>query len=422
MLSFARQDLSRRNGFGDTGNPPSESARMIRFALASGFVSVLLSFQVLAAPPIKATIAGDPEKVFDWNESRCPSPPGKLRFLDVPDTAPDPFKDASGQIRVLANHLENYPMVSNADLSKFTHPTCSAGLLSSKHDADPSQFTDAEWLASAYTTDGKTVYGIIHDEYHGVDHDEAYKALCRASDIKGGCWYVGLRMAISKDGGQSYERVPLPDGLIADPPIKFDSKTPMMAGARAPSNIIRSPIDGAFYFLVQNFKYGEQTAGGMCLERSETMEPGTWRKWDGKGFNAKPRDPYTSDAAYEPCEPVVTGGGLIRSVVWSPSLKLFIATEQGGRDVALRTSKDLIKWSTRMPLMQFAEFENHEDESAEARARYFTLLDPKSDSRNFDTITDKPYLYYVSFGEKNGKLTVLERDIFRIPVTIESGG
>jgi hypothetical protein len=68
-----------------------------------------------------------------------------------------------------------------------------------------------------------------------------------------------------------------------------------------------------------------------------------------------------------------------------------------------------------MPMSMFALWK----EGDPPPSWYFSLLDPKSSSRNFDTLGDSPYLYFVRFRVIDGKLARNRRDIYRIPITIQ---
>ena len=65
-------------------------------------------------------------------------------------------------------------------------------------------------------------------------------------------------------------------------------------GLFQPSNIVRGPEDGFYYALVRAQAYGAQR-GGTCVMRTARLDqPGSWRAWDGSGYNVRFVDPYRS--------------------------------------------------------------------------------------------------------------------------------
>ena len=57
------------------------------------------------------------------------------------------------------------------DLDHLTHD-CKV-VMGSSGNSDPSTYNDREWLASPYTLDGRTIYGLVHMEYHGWNYTAA---------------------------------------------------------------------------------------------------------------------------------------------------------------------------------------------------------------------------------------------------------
>jgi hypothetical protein len=52
------------------------------------------------------------------------------------------------------------------------------------------------------------------------------------------------------------------------------------------------------------------------------------------------------------------------------------------------------------------------------RGWYFSLLDPTSSSRNFDTLEQRSYLYFVRFRVENDRIVNARRDVVRVPLQI----
>lgn len=134
-------------------------------------------------------IAGPEELVFDYSQDAC-------EVWDIPDIPARAFRDAKGQVQLLASHYITRRM-TGPDLNHLKHD-CQV-IMASTMDPDPEDFDDHEWISSTYTPDGVTVYALIHDEYHGAEHDNQ----C-TSKVTINCWYNAVTLAISVDGGNSY--------------------------------------------------------------------------------------------------------------------------------------------------------------------------------------------------------------------------
>lgn len=365
---------------------------------------------------VRIEVTGSPEVVFDWDREHCPTVPVDSMAFDIPDAPPRIFRDSTGVLHLFAGHFTNLALTGKT-ASRFTHPSCRSMMMSAL-DPDPSKFSDYEWLDAPYTLDGHTVYAIIHDEYHGwkyfpectVETSRQYKR----------CWYTNLTYAISSDGGKTFSRVTLPDGLVARAPYPF-SKEITRAGVHDPSNIFRNPADGAYYFLAPVEGYKEQ-ARGTCLFRSPDLKPGTWRAWDGVGFNAKMVGPYNETRqrnAPSTCTPVIDIAAPLWNATFNTSVKQFIAVGRNAGGVAFRASADLIHWSRAYTIMP-SLMPNQWRPGAPAPTRSFALIDPDSPSRNFDVTGGAPYLYYIKWHISGNHIVTSARDIERVQVRVTS--
>ena len=88
--------------------------------------------------------------------------------IDIPDLPARAFRDADGQVQLIASHYVNRAM-RRARACDTVAPRLPA-LMVSALDADPARFDDREWLAAPYTDDGRTVYALVHNEYQGDKH------------------------------------------------------------------------------------------------------------------------------------------------------------------------------------------------------------------------------------------------------------
>ena len=115
-------------------------------------------------PSVK--VVGDLETVYKWETDRC----ADNMLPDLPTRA---FRDVDGMINLTIPSTTNYRLIgSDFDSLK---PDCSPVLLSDE-DRNPANYNHSEWLASTYTEDGKTIYAIIHNEYHGDQAGSVWQA------------------------------------------------------------------------------------------------------------------------------------------------------------------------------------------------------------------------------------------------------
>lgn len=142
----------------------AESSRR-RHALRLGLAVLLLGGLALGTPSTgysslataDVNIIGEEEVVFDWTTDRC-------AMTDIPDLPARAFRDADGQVQLIAAHHVNRRMVGES-LDSLDHK-CPV-VLASDRDIDPGRFNFKEWIGALYTTDGETVHALVHMEYEG---------------------------------------------------------------------------------------------------------------------------------------------------------------------------------------------------------------------------------------------------------------
>jgi hypothetical protein len=284
--------------------------------------------------PISMKATGPAQVVFDWTASRCED-------LDIPDLPARAFRSADGQAQLIAAHFVNRRFIGQ-DLDHVTHD-CSV-VLGSDFNPDPAAFDDHEWIAAPYTTDGTTVYALVHDEYQGWEHP----GQCATSTYDDKCWYNAITLAVSTDGGRSYADHPSPR-LVASVPYRYvsgDGPT----GVFTPSNIVRNPEDGFFYSLA--YVNLRQTYIGNCLIRTKNLaDPGSWRAWSsGTTFGTTFVDPYgPNDAPAEHlCAPVLRsqpGDLQPNSLTYSTEARQWLLVGQALGGAYFSLSSDLIHWA-----------------------------------------------------------------------------
>ncbi len=355
-------------------------------------------------------ISGQEEVVFDWTTDSCE--PGNL-----PDLPTRAIQDSEGQVQLILSHFTNYRMIGE-DLNNLTLD-CNP-IMKSKQDPDPALYIDEQWIASPYTEDGKTIYALIHNEYQGNSHP----GQCPENSYFP-CWDNSITLAISIDHGKTYsEAVEPSEHLIARLPYPYKAGAGP-DGFRNPSNIIKGP-DNYFYAFFNAIGY-ESDEQWVCLMRTKDLAlPGSWRFWDGSAFEGQFADPYKDDIN-NPKEHICTpidkeniGASLNDSITYNTYLNRYVLIGISADWLVDREvwgfyysfSDDLIHW-TRRKLLHEMPLPWTVEDFREVMYLYPSLLDPESESRNFETTDNTAFLYYtrLNFGQGN-----LDRDLIRVPV------
>jgi hypothetical protein len=364
--------------------------------------------------------------VYDWTTQRCDTD-------DIPDQPSRAFRNSAGEV-VFINAHHTTRRWAGSSLATIAH-SCSI-LMGSGKSSDPSKYDNREWLATTWTADGNKVYGLIHAEYQGWQYGPGY--CIRPGELfedKRKCWYNALTLTTSTDGGSRFSHATPPAHYVAGPPYRYEAGIGPI-GFFQPSNIVRGR-DGWQYLLTHTEGYGVQPTGSCLLRSNRLDDPTSWRAWDGLGFNRRFRDPYVHD--YPPaegvCAPISPNrvGTRSESLTWSTYLKKWVlvgsADGASGPGFYHYTSDDLINWSVGKLLMQAELPWTHQCQDGPEQVRDPSLLDDESQSRNFDTIGQRPYLFFtrfnVQFNTSGGCFTNLDRDLIRIPLEFsnqEPGG
>ena len=360
-------------------------------------------------PDPVAVVVGEEEVVFDWNNDHCEAE-------NLPDLPTRAFRDADGQVNMILSHYVNYRAVG-PDLDNLTMD-CNK-VMDSSENADPALFSDNEWIGSTYTEDGQTVYALIHNEHQGHTHS----GQCPQGEYFP-CWYNTVTIVKSTDGGRTYNHMlEPPDHLIATLPYPYIAGEGPN-GIRAPSNIIKG-VDGFYYsYLAAATEYPPEQ--WVCLMRTDDLEdPKSWRFWDGTGFEGQFINPYVDEGESHKCPALDKddiGASLSDSITYNTYLDRYVLIgisadwladeEREVWGVFYSFSDDLVHWSRRkllieLPLPWTTAHHTH------TSYLYPSLLDPDSESRNFDSTDKTAYLYITrqNFGQGS-----LDRDLIRYPV------
>jgi hypothetical protein len=357
-------------------------------------------------------IIGEEEVVFDWMADKCEDE-------NIPDLPVRAFRDAGGQVQLLISHYISYRMIG--DSLNQVKINCEP-VFESKRNADPSFFTDAEWIESVYTEDGQTIYAIVHNEYHGFAHPNQ----CNKSQDNWWliCWNNTLTLVASNDMGATYNYVVAPPNhLIASLPYIYEIDAGPY-GVMNASNIIKK--DG-FYYAFIRLDYYRSDQQRTCLMRTSNLaDPLAWRYWNGIEFVGEFLNPYVqsiSDPSQHICNPIDPQGigeGMIESLTYNTVLNRYVllglsADTINGREVwgvYYAFSDDLINWTYRkllkeMPLPWTVTNSN------DTFYLYPALLDPESETLNFETVGETAYMYYTRLNFGGGSL---DRDLLRVKV------
>jgi hypothetical protein len=374
---------------------------MMRRALA---LLLALSPAIAHAQSVTVAVTGPPVIVMSHVRDACDA-------HDIPDAPARAVRLATGEVLLFAPHFHNR-LLRGPDLL-HVRPDCRVVFSGGEND-DPAAFDDRGWLVSPYTLDGRRIFSIVHNEFQG--HRRPW--LCPSGRYID-CWYNALTVAISSDAGRSFVRPH--DALLAALPYRYDEVTGAHRGYFNPSNIVAQ--DGHFFALAFATEAHAQQPGN-CLLRTDRLEDTTaWRSWNGKGFDASFIDPYRAPDAPQGhvCAPV--GRGRLRWPVTSlvrhgPSGRFIAAMMNGAPDggVFVATSLDLLQWSEPV-LIWRAIAESGWSCGGAAPVAYPSLLDPGSQSRNFETVGNAAMLFLTRWNPAGCKLG-MDRDLIRLPVQI----
>ena len=367
-------------------------------------------------PEVRVT--GPEETVFDWSEDACEPE-------NIPDIAARAFRDSDDQVQLTIGHYVNYRMIGLGLDEVVTD--CIGPLLVSDFDPDHTQFNDPEWIGSPYTLDGETVYAIVHNEYRGDTHEQSRPDQCPSKD-RYTCLDTSLTMQISIDGGDTFTDIlPPPDHLVATLPYTYDDDG-VPSGLRQPSNIIQGPDD--YYYLFANISDYPTEEQWVCAMRTDDLDdPGSWRFWNGNGFDGRFVNPYVDDpSGAAKCAPLAfedLAGGIQESVVWVEPLQRYamVGIDAGAHHgpeprwgVYYSFSEDLITWTTRRLLIELPITASVGDPLSDVFYAYPAIMDPDSTSRNFESSDGSAYLYITVLNEGANSL---DRDLVRYPIQFD---
>jgi hypothetical protein len=347
-----------------------------------------------------------PEIVFNWSQDRCDS-------NDIPDQSIRAIRLAEGRVLAFDTHFVARRFLG-PDLNNIKRD-CTI-IYKGAESADPSDFSDRTWIAAPWTDDGKIIYALSHNEYQGDKH----KGHCQFSSYYE-CWYNTIGLLRSDDEGQSFERVEKKP--IAAPAFRQGINQGQPRGFFGPSNIIEK--DHFYYTIIKTEGGGVQLPGTCLFRAANPGDISSWTYFDGTDFVASALNPYEDDVSQvRPCKPLALRGSAT-SLARHQATGLFVAvtedrkgpTDQIGT-VFIATSNDLINWSEPEVLTHFplAYAKSCSDPYVYP---YATIIDPESSSRNFETLSDFPFLYLTRVHMSQCGMTE-NRDLIRIKLHLFS--
>ncbi|PTW44163.1 hypothetical protein [Rhodovulum kholense] len=346
--------------------------------------------------------------LFDWSAERC----GRW---DIPDAPARFWRDAEDRIHMIAGSDQSRQSLGPAAdrLARVCGVVHRGG-----EDADPAVRNDRTWVSSIFTRDGARIEALGHMEYQGDRHPGA----CAAGRYMA-CWRNAVVALESRDGGESFARLPGPP--VAALPYPYDPGQTRRSGYFTPSNIFEA--DGFLNVFVFAEAYGAQRRGACLLRRRVDGGPGDWRAWDGQGFSARFADPYrgaVADPDVHVCAPLPGLDATLSSVVFQPATGRFLAVSpRVGRDADGRrqagiwgyVSRDLIHWDDPVLLVE-APLLWARDCGQGAAYAYPSLVDPDSPSPMLDRVGDHLWLTLTRMRLDADCRVGPERDLIRVHV------
>lgn len=382
------------------------------------FMAALLSSPNLSGaesdfePALILSIDGAEQVLFDHKTAACEE-------WDIPDAPARAYRDAAGDIHLFQTHYQNRALVgSSFSTLRRRCPVVFKG----NESRNPADFSDRAWIAATYTLDGKTVYGLVHNEFQS----NRWADICPSREYMK-CWYNSLTAVVSHDAGESFSYAK--PRLVAALPFRADQTQGQHAGFFGPSNIVR--WQGAYYFMAHVVSPKPQ-AFGTCLFRStDVSDPQSWRMWRNGAFETRPADPYAGpvDPEQHRCDPLnLSGlpwpvGGIVRHEASGNWIAVMAGLRKmpDGRQISgifYSTSQNLIRWSRPAQIMDAPVLYDRSCGLGKP-VGYPALLDPESRSRNFETLDGAALLTFTRFNPV-GCHRGPSRDLIGVRVTIQT--
>jgi len=325
------------------------------------------------------TVTSAPKTVFSAKANKC-----NPNF--IPDSPARAFRRADGKLELIASHFDNWAMIGNDfdTLKVSCHSIFPADRYS--HNVDGHL-----WIQATYTENGTRVLGFASQDLTTTN----VACGCAPKVAPGHCWVNQIMSIRSENMGDDFG----PGAVIASFGDKYPADKVNQFGFFATTNILRH--GDYYYMMIFLTPPDNKMPSGDCVFRTKTPEqPMTWRGWDGADFTYRANQPHSTVDKYALVTPPEFG--IPRSIQYIPKNNEFIATSQGRIKLAgepkpvpgfySMTSPDLIHWSNLTRVMKMpinARVDDFNDIYT-----YPSLLDPKSKSKNFETLDHEDALLF----------------------------
>lgn len=327
---------------------------------------------------------------------------------DFPDAPARIFRDATGQMVLLATHHTNRIYVGRT-LESF-RKECEP-VFKGADSPDPSDFDARAWIVSTWTFDGTRVASLVHNEYQA----HRFSGRCKFTDYLS-CWYSFVTLAVSEDGGRHFSRSSQA-GPIAAPNHTADTGGPRPRGFFGSSNIVR--LEDFLYAITMTTGGNGQKRGSCLLRTSNPFDESKWEMLTVDGFVRAVSNPYRGELR-PPCRTLDNVHGDVAGLVKHVESGLYLAVSfmPGGKDkgaLVFSSSRDLIQWSRPV---RIGTLPNQFSPGCHTERFYYpSIIDFSSDSRNFDLIGDSPTLV-LTHAKLDGCRTIVARQLMKIPLRI----
>jgi len=371
-------------------------------------------FAPASAQMLELAAQGTETVLYDSRKDACDA-------SDLPDAPARAFRDDDGRMVLFAPNFKAraFEGLSLATLEKDCRIRFAAGGKS-----DPDLLDDRTWLHAFMRRPDGQVLALASASYMPYRHNRA----CAGGRGRTACWYNGIAILASRDGGETFTYLGDPPGhLLLRPPERSSDRSRDPAGYITASNIVRHE---SFVYTIIWFRGQGPQQRYNCLLRAPEADPLAWSAWTGTGYETVAR---FAEARWQtrdvPCAPV--GRGVlenVRSVVSHAASGTFIAIYSKSARLAessgfyYSTSTNLLDWTPgrllypgQSPARDRLDDPNH----GEPAITYPSLIDEQSQDANFGTVSDRFDLLFVRLGKEPGDGHPRSyRQIVRVPLQV----
>lgn len=380
--------------------------------LGLGIISSAISFAQIMYPGDVTT--GTEEVVFDYSADACTSE-------NSMDGSANALRDVDGNIQLYVPNHSQF-RITGPDFDNLAPDCANGAIFSSDEDSIQGNHNYKEWMSAPYTTDGKTMYGLVHNEYHGYD----FTGQCGHADVLK-CWYNSITLVSSSDTGKTYSHTAAPSHLVASIPYQYDKDHGYRQGAFNPTNIIKHRTNGYYYAFFHTEAIGQQEDGTVVMRTNDLTDPASWRIYNGTDFSTESINPYT-ETGFDTTQHIfhtIAGHKMIGGVYYSTYFEKYIMIfhsgyESGGtmrEGICYALSDDLITWGAKKLMFLLNPIVNSStNASGVDYGGYPSLIDHNDTTRNFEEIGQTAYVYYTKWNN-TANAGDPNRDLIRVPVT-----